>query len=382
MSSLQVTEHAALAILIVDDEVNVAAELADAAEDEGYIVHQANSAGKALAILTEHPEIGVMISDIRMPDCDGLELTRRVLEGRDDSGALEVILITGHATLDDAVMAVRTGAFDFVRKPFRLQQIFEATARAMARAIGRRRIAAALGAMEAQRARPALSSPPAELHGDPEILLSLMHELRTPLVPILGFAEVMETQRCSPADISEFASLIGIGGRQLLSTVDDLVLLAQMERGEIRLVPRRLAAGDFLQALADAHRSAAEFLGTSLKVSVDQDIPLFADSALTQRAIDVLLRIALQRAPRGTVVTLSATRQAVGVRITIGANGVTQEAATPVPTAFAEDVARHVAPLGIRFVRAILAMHGGELTLAGDEHTAFSAFIALPDGPG
>lgn len=205
MSSQQVTEHAALAILIVDDEVNVAAELADAAKDEGYTVHQANSAGKALAILAEHPEIGVMISDIRMPDCDGLELTRRVLEGRDDSGALEVILITGHATLDDAVMAVRTGAFDFVRKPFRLQQIFDATTRAMARSIGRRRIAGTLGTMEAQRARSAPSSPPVELHGDPEILLSLMHELRTPLVPILGFAEVLETQRCSPAAISEYA---------------------------------------------------------------------------------------------------------------------------------------------------------------------------------
>ncbi|MEI6159969.1 MAG: response regulator [Roseococcus sp.] len=140
-------ESKALPILIVDDEVNVAAELADAAEDEGYTVHTANSAAAAMAILLAHDEIGVMISDMRMPDCDGLELTRRVLDGRDDMSALEVILITGHATLDDAVLAVRTGAFDFVRKPFRLQQIFEAVARAAARAIERRRVAANLADM-------------------------------------------------------------------------------------------------------------------------------------------------------------------------------------------------------------------------------------------
>ena len=147
MSSAKLAESKALPILIVDDEVNVAAELADAAEDEGYTVHTANSAAAAMAILLAHDEIGVMISDMRMPDCDGLELTRRVLDGRDDMSALEVILITGHATLDDAGLAVRTGAFDFVRKPFRLQQIFEAVARAAARAIERRRVAANLADM-------------------------------------------------------------------------------------------------------------------------------------------------------------------------------------------------------------------------------------------
>jgi signal transduction histidine kinase len=46
-----------------------------------------------------------------------------------------------------------------------------------------------------------------------------MHELRTPLVPNLGFGEMLETQRCSPADRVEYAKLIGQGGRQLLSTV-------------------------------------------------------------------------------------------------------------------------------------------------------------------
>ena len=182
-------ESNALSVLIVDDEANVAGELADAAEDEGYVVHKVNSAAAALAILAEHPEIGVMISDIRMPDCDGLELTRRALDGRDDASALEVILITGHATLDDAVLAVRTGAFDFVRKPFRLQQIFDAVARAIARAIGRRRVAAAVLAMEALRAGPAHTLTDETIQGGPAILLGLMHELRTPLVPILGFAE-------------------------------------------------------------------------------------------------------------------------------------------------------------------------------------------------
>lgn len=127
-----------LQVLIVDDEVDIANELADAFADEGYVVHVEHSADMAVAAVEGHPEIGVMISDIRMPDRDGLELTRQVIAMRDDATAIEVILITGHATLDDAVSAVRTGAFDFVRKPFLLRQILDAAMRGMARSLGRR----------------------------------------------------------------------------------------------------------------------------------------------------------------------------------------------------------------------------------------------------
>lgn len=382
MSPVKLADSKALSILIVDDEVNVAAELADASEDEGYIVHKANSAAAAMAILAAHAEIGVMVSDIRMPDCDGLELTRRVLDGRDDASALEVILITGHATLEDAVLAVRTGAFDFVRKPFRLQQIFEAVARAAARAIGRRRVAAALAGMQSQRANFAPATTEGRVPGSREMLIGLMHELRTPLVPILGFAEVLETQRCSPADTAEYAKLIGHGGKQLLSTVEDLLLLAQIERDEVRLAPMAVAAAPFLQDLADAHQPAAEIMGKSVKVNPTGGLTLWADAPLVRRALDVLVRIALQRNPRGTVVTLSAAAQGDATRFIIGPKREAVEVTMIAPSAFAEDVAAQISPLGIRFARAAVALHGGSIILSGEQNTAFCAVVALPQTAG
>lgn len=366
-------------ILIVDDEVNVAAELADAAEDEGYIVHQANSAAAALVILANHPEIGVMVSDIRMPDCDGLELTRRALEGRDESAALEVILITGHATLDDAVLAVRTGAFDFVRKPFRLQQIFEAVSRGVARAIGRRRIAVALEGMEKNRAKPVTGLAGGDFEGHSELLLGLMHELRTPLVPILGYAEILESQHCSPDDTVEYAKLISGGGRQLLSTVDDLVLLAQIESGQVRAAPRSISAGALLQALAQAHLPAAALMGKSIEVAPIEAFDLSADVPLLQRALGVLVQIALQRSPRTTAVTLAAFHHHGSVKIMVGTFGAAADPRDVSSTSYAEDVARQLAPLGIRFARAVLALHGGEIVLRGAEQMAFSALAILPD---
>jgi len=133
-----VPSEASLAVLVVDDEQHMVSELQEALVDVGYTVFAACSAAQARILLETHPEIGVMISDIRMPDCDGIELTRHALAHRDDTVALEVILVTGHATLDDASAAMRHGAFDFVRKPFRLKDMFAAVSRAMARSISRR----------------------------------------------------------------------------------------------------------------------------------------------------------------------------------------------------------------------------------------------------
>jgi len=133
--------RALLAVLVVDDEQHMVSELEEALVDVGYAVFTACSAAQARKLLETHPEIGVMISDIRMPDCDGIELTRHALAHRDDTVALEVILVTGHATLDDAAAAMRHGAFDFVRKPFRLKDMFAAASRAMERSLSRRDIA-------------------------------------------------------------------------------------------------------------------------------------------------------------------------------------------------------------------------------------------------
>jgi CheY-like chemotaxis protein len=375
MSSTGPTDPTALAILIVDDEVRLVTELAEAIADEGYTVHQAHSAAGALAILAAHPEIGVMISDIRMPDGDGLELTQRVLEGRRDPQALEVILVTGHATLEDAVLAVRSGAVDLVRKPFRLQQIFDAIARAMDRAIGRRRISVALSPRMAQPAAPAPQAEPDG--GEPDILLSLLHELRMPLASILGLAEELESPRASPAAKAESATRIGDGARRLLATVDDLVVLTRMEEGRVRPSVQRLTSAAFLQGLAEAHEPMAARMGTALQVQREPDLAFMADGALLRCALAVLLRIALQRAPGGSTLTLSATRRSHGIAIEIGGKEAPRAAD---PTASAEEMAWRIAPLGIRFARAAFALHGGSLILAGGQQTAFCARVTLPHG--
>ena len=126
-------------VLVVDDEAAVAGQLSDGLKMFGYDVVEASSVREARVLLEADPSITVVVTDIRMPDADGLGFARHIMAERDDATAVEVILITGHATIDDASSAMRARVVDFLRKPFRLREAAEAVMYADARAGARRR---------------------------------------------------------------------------------------------------------------------------------------------------------------------------------------------------------------------------------------------------
>ena len=125
-------------VLVVEDECELLAELAEALSNEGYTVFEAASAKAAKQILAQDKRIAVMITDIRMPECDGITLSQSVLANRSESTALEVIFISGHAVVEETRTAMQRMEFSFLRKPFMLSDLFEATERAMVKARRRR----------------------------------------------------------------------------------------------------------------------------------------------------------------------------------------------------------------------------------------------------
>ena len=101
-------------ILIVDDELIVRDSLAKWFAEEGYEVGAADSARQALALLAQQ-DWDVALVDIKMPDVDGIELQGRFHEVKPD---LIVIVMTGYASVETAVAALKNGAYDYVVKPF------------------------------------------------------------------------------------------------------------------------------------------------------------------------------------------------------------------------------------------------------------------------
>ena len=106
-------------ILVVEDEKNTREGLRHALDDD-YQVLLADSGETALRILDEHGAVEVLISDMRMSGMDGLTLIRRAL-ARDPSPVC--ILLTAYGTIESAVEAMRSGAYDFLTKPVNLDQL-------------------------------------------------------------------------------------------------------------------------------------------------------------------------------------------------------------------------------------------------------------------
>jgi DNA-binding NtrC family response regulator len=114
-------------ILVVDDVPNTVEVLKRNLTSQGYTVYTAPSVAKALEI-TKGTPIDLVITDLKMPKVSGLDLVRHI---RDNLKDTEVIMITGYPSVQGAVEAVKTGAEEYLAKPFTEEELFSAVDRAL-----------------------------------------------------------------------------------------------------------------------------------------------------------------------------------------------------------------------------------------------------------
>jgi two-component system response regulator HydG len=120
-------EHKKNQILVVDDAPDTLELLRRNLESKGYPVFLAQSVKEAIRILESTP-IDLIITDLKMPEVSGLDLVRHIRENYKDA---EVIMITGYPSIEGAVEAVKTGAEEYLPKPFTDKELFGAVARAL-----------------------------------------------------------------------------------------------------------------------------------------------------------------------------------------------------------------------------------------------------------
>ncbi len=106
-------------ILVVDDDLSVAQVIARMAEQFGHGTAVAGSVGEALGLLAQTP-FDVVLTDLKMPERDGLDLLERVHSENPD---VPVVVITGQATIDTAMEAIKLGAYDYLTKPPQLDML-------------------------------------------------------------------------------------------------------------------------------------------------------------------------------------------------------------------------------------------------------------------
>lgn len=101
-------------ILIVDDEVGFVETMAKRLTKRNMTVHQAFDGDSALVQLGKHPDVQVVILDMKMPGKDGLAVLQEI---KNEYPLVEVIMLTGHATVPTAIEGIQHGAYDYLMKP-------------------------------------------------------------------------------------------------------------------------------------------------------------------------------------------------------------------------------------------------------------------------
>jgi two-component system response regulator AtoC len=122
-------------LLIVDDEPNVRRVLGTRLEQAGFTTTRAASGEQALDLVrAQDPDL--VITDLKMPGMDGMELLCRLQRAFPE---IPVVMLTAHGTVDNAVAAMKRGACDFITKPFDKQRVIELVTKALGQASSARR---------------------------------------------------------------------------------------------------------------------------------------------------------------------------------------------------------------------------------------------------
>jgi DNA-binding response OmpR family regulator len=170
----------ALRILIAEDDPNLREALVSYLREKGYAVDLARHGGEALNLIRRH-DYPLILTDLVMPEADGLEVLRAA---RQRNPAALVVIMTGHASLTSALQATREGAYDYLRKPFNLQEIEVAVDNA-ARLLHLREengrlleklneLNAKLAELQQESAYPETDLPPSHHTGRPDPLRNLL----------------------------------------------------------------------------------------------------------------------------------------------------------------------------------------------------------------
>jgi DNA-binding NtrC family response regulator len=107
-------------VMLVDDEVPFVETMAKRLNKRNFEVLQAFSGEECLEKLQSNQNLDVIILDVKMPGIDGLETLKRV---KSEFPLIEVIMLTGHATIESGIRGMKLGAYDFLTKPCDIDEI-------------------------------------------------------------------------------------------------------------------------------------------------------------------------------------------------------------------------------------------------------------------
>ncbi|MBT6276625.1 MAG: hybrid sensor histidine kinase/response regulator [Chromatiales bacterium] len=380
-------------ILVVDDDIAITEEAAEILSDEGFACERAFDGHLALKMVLDNPDIGVVITDLKMPGMDGLELIRKINETIPADRDLAVIVVTGHAGTAEAVETLRLGAMDFLTKPIDPDHLVHATRRADETVKLRR-----LERLFNKRLKEDVAKRTAEAHAltvsleqtntmleqrnrelaisnkvKTDFLALISHELRTPLNAVIGFSEIMAlgSETGGNDTEKEYNREVAAAGRKLLRIVNTILELIDVDCGDMKLRKASIDINDMVGRVVEVLKPKADDKPITLKVEAHQTLPAIdADANRVIQALGNVVENAIHFSPPGSDISIGAkaTGDTVTITVTDRGKGMTEEEIKIAGEAFRQvdaSAAKEVygLGLGLPLARMFIELHGGALEI-------------------
>jgi len=385
-----------LKVLVVDDEESVVVTIKAILQLDGYDVATTTSGQRARTMVRD-VEYDLVLTDLRLEDGDGLDVLKAVREHHPDT---ITIMLTGYASLESAIQAIRAGAYDYLVKPSEVEELRST----VARGIERRRLGQELRkrVAELERANREIADlnsslqrrvddATAELKERYEQLKELdrmksqflsiaSHELKTPITAMSGFLQVSlrRVRRLSEEagdtpvgeglrGITEQLEVVYRQTTKLARLVDELLDVSRIQTGRIEFRYGDVDMGE----LANEVAARMQLTTTTHAISVTRDSAtvVTADRDHLEQVLNNLLTNAIKYSPGGGPITIDVRPEEGGgarVSVTDEGIGIPEEELDAIFGLFyrsPDRAARDAAGmgLGLYISKEIVVRHGGRI---------------------
>jgi len=300
-------------LLIVDDEEAQVKALCDTLRQQGYVTSGFSSAALALSAL-RNKSFDLLLTDLMMPETDGIGLLNQAL--KIDPNIVGIVM-TGQGTIDTAVQAMKAGALDYIRKPFKLSVILPVLTRALAV----RQLRLDKAALE-HRVRERTAELEAANHELEAFAHSVSHDLRAPLRHLEAYMNIVLADFSAqiPAEAQNLLNQSLASARRMGHLIEDLLRLSRL--GQQPVGKARVSVTPLVkEVLAELRKDQQDRL---IDITVGELGECDADEALLKQVFINLLSNALKftRPKSGARIEVFSTPDAHETIYTIRDNGV------------------------------------------------------------
>lgn len=363
-------------VLVVDDEESVATTIEAILRLDGHDVVAVTSGTEAIHLLNER-QFDVVLTDLRLTDVDGIDVLKEVQRTSPETAA---IMLTGYASLESAIAALRTGAYDYLMKPSDVEELRATVHRAIERRQLRRRL---LELEEVDRLKT-------------QFLSMVSHELRTPLTAVSGFVQVARRRVVRLSEqpdafdwhqealrVGETLELAQRQSRRLARLVDELLDVSRLQLGRVELHKTEIDIIEDVREVVERMQLLVSTHAFELRSELDAARVVADRDRIDQVLENLMGNAAKYSRPDSTIsVHLRRVGDEVEIAITDQGIGISPDELDRIFNLFyrsPDPRAGHVGGLGLGLYisRDIVTRHGGRLWAESGE--AGSTFhVSLP----